>query len=155
MLIGLGPRGVLTMLGFRKTTGSQDISWPTRKVLLDGFTKPHTVMSSEEAQRKKNLSVSKLSVGARAVCKHAGRSSEGFWGDPRGTEAVKNAHAEKLAVRIIDEAVWTNIHSLPNDTYIIESRIGAGYGIRWTIDGTFRGFLEPQVADGHAKGWKH
>lgn len=35
-----------------------------------------------------------LSVGARALCKHAHRSSEGYWGEPRGTEQVKNQHAK-------------------------------------------------------------
>ena len=28
LLLNLGPRGILTMLGLRKTAGSQDISWP-------------------------------------------------------------------------------------------------------------------------------
>jgi hypothetical protein len=30
-----------------------------------------------------------------------------------------------------------------------------GYGLRWGTDGTFRGLLEPQMEDGHAKGWIH
>lgn len=31
-----------------------------------------------------------------------------------------------------------------------------GYGARWTADGSsFRGFLEPQMVDGHSVGWKH
>ena len=28
-LLNVGPRGVLTMLGHRKTAGSQDIPWPS------------------------------------------------------------------------------------------------------------------------------
>ena len=31
-----------------------------------------------------------------------------------------------------------------------------GYGARWTHDGAeFRGFVEPQMADGHLLGWRH
>ena len=31
-----------------------------------------------------------------------------------------------------------------------------GYGVRWLADGSsFRGFLEPQMEDGHAVGWVH
>ena len=31
-----------------------------------------------------------------------------------------------------------------------------GYGARWLHDGSeFRGFLEPQMEDGHQIGWKH
>jgi hypothetical protein len=96
-----------------------------------------------------------LSVGARALCKHAHRSSEGFWGEPRGTEIQKNANARGVNDKILQNCVWINIHSLPRDEYVIECRVEQGYGIRWTIDGTFRGFLEPQMLQGHSKGWKH
>lgn len=31
-----------------------------------------------------------------------------------------------------------------------------GYGVRWQLEGyEFRGFLEPQMVDGHAVGWRH
>ena len=31
-----------------------------------------------------------------------------------------------------------------------------GYGARWTSDASqFRGFLEPQMVDGHEVGWRH
>ncbi len=31
-----------------------------------------------------------------------------------------------------------------------------GYGARWLLDGSeFRGFLEPQMVDGHEVGWRH
>lgn len=97
----------------------------------------------------------KLTVGARALCKHANRSSEGFWGEPRGTEFAKNSHAEEICKRILKDACWINIHSLPKEEYVIEVRLGVAYGIRWTISGAFRGFLEPQMPDGHGKKWKH
>ena len=76
-----------------------------------------------------------MSVGARALCKHAHRASDGFWGDPRGTELVKNAHSSEIAKKILNECVWINIHTLPHDEFIIECRVELGYGIRWTISG--------------------
>ena len=42
---------------------------------------------------------------------------------------------------------------LPGDVEILEVRHVDGYGARWTADGSFfRGFLEPQMEDGHHKG---
>lgn len=42
--------------------------------------------------------------------------------------------------------LWFYIYSLPLP----------GYGARWTYDGSqFRGFLEPQMVDGHDVGWRH
>lgn len=39
---------------------------------------------------------------------------------------------------------------------MIEIRTIEGYGVRWLHDGTeFRGFLEPQMEDGHEVGWRH
>ena len=78
------------------------------------------------------------------MTKHAHRSSEGFWGENRGTETYKNEFATKKLNQVLTEAVWINIHSILGSETIIEVRIEQGYGMRWTIDGTFRGFLEPQ-----------
>ena len=85
----------------------------------------------------------RLTVGARAWCKHGHRSSEGFWGQVKGTEIEKNEAADNIARLIIDECVWINAHILPHSEHIIEARNQKGYGIRWTIKGEFRGFLEP------------
>ena len=39
---------------------------------------------------------------------------------------------------------------------VLEVRHEEGYGLRWLSDGSeFRGFLEPQMKDGHAVGWRH
>ena len=54
-----------------------------------------------------------------------------------------------------EKGSWINIHGLPHEITIIELRVDKGYGIRWQIDGMFRGFLEPQMEDGHEKGWRH
>ena len=96
-----------------------------------------------------------MTVGARALTKHAHRSSEGFWGHIKGTEAEKNDSAETVARLIIDECIWVNAHILPHSEHIIECRNSKGYGIRWTIKGEFRGFLEPQMEGGHDKKWRH
>ena len=47
----LGPRGVFTLLGMRKTTGSQEIVWPSIETLKEGFNKPNTVLTPEELMR--------------------------------------------------------------------------------------------------------
>jgi len=59
--------------------------------------------------------------------------------------------------KILCDASWINIHTLPHDIPIFEVRNSLGYGARWTAVGRheFRGFLEPQMEDGHDKGWKH
>jgi len=53
-----------------------------------------------------------LTVGARALTKHAHRSSEGFWGQIKGTEAEKNEMAENIVRLIVDECIWVNAHIL-------------------------------------------
>ncbi len=45
---------------------------------------------------------------------------------------------------------------MQHDVKVIEVRTIAGYGVRWRHDGTeFRGYLEPQMAEGHTVGWRH
>ena len=143
------------MLGFRKTAGSQDICWPAIFELKESFNQPHTVLTDEQKQKRKNPP-SKLTVGARALTKHCHRSSEGFWGKFRGTEDQKNSDANAKLEQILNDCIWINVHIIVHSEIIVECRIEQGYGIRWTVpDGRFRGFLEPQMADGHATGWKH
>lgn len=78
--MALEPSGFLVCLGIRRTVGSQDLTVPPeRKNLIDSFIKLHTVLTEEERQRNPN-NPSVLTVGARAMQKHAPRSSEGFWG---------------------------------------------------------------------------
>ena len=145
------------MLGHRKTPGSQEVPWPTQQELKESFNTPHTVLTEEQKQaleaRKKKPSP--LTVGARALTKHCGRSSEGFWGKFKGSELQKNIDASAKLEEIIDNAVWINIHAIVHNNIIIECRIEEGYGIRWTGDGIFRGFLEPMMSGGHEAGWRH
>ena len=99
-----------------------------------------------------------LTVGARALAKHCERSRDGWWGDGlHGTEAEKNARADRKLVDILAQPAWANVHALPHDVLVYEVRNEAGYGARWECAPPFRfrGFLEPQMEDGHALGWVH
>ncbi len=142
----LGKRGLLDLLGIRRTVGSID-AWPApRQVLEQTFKKPN-----------KPDTASMLSVGARALSKHCHRDqTTSWWGDCTGTELAKNEHASTKMAEVLDEAQWINIHGLPQNLPILEVRQKDGYGMRWSPDGLqFRGFLEPQMVDGHDVGWRH
>ena len=140
----------MTLLGFRETPGSINYFPPDVNLLKEKFNELHTKNVSPNAKKP-----SILTVGARALTKHTHRSSEKFWPAGVGKEIDKNINAEKIMNKIIEECVWMNIHGLPGDVPILELRIKEGYGMRWQVDGTFRGFLEPHMEDGHSKGWKH
>ena len=141
----IGERGILTTLGIRTTPGSiSNYIPPDITLLISHFNDKHTKSSS-----------SILTVGARALCKHSQRSSEHFWPNDKGSESLKNEKAFNLLNMFFTSSTWINIHGLPHNIAIIELRITEGYGIRWETTGTFRGFLEPQMLNGHEKGWKH
>lgn len=144
IMIILGKRGMLDLLGVRKTVGTQELWLVDRELMVKSFTERH----SPNAE---------ISVGARALSKHYHRdSSTSWWGGCTGTEKQKNDYALSIMNKILDGATWINIHWLPHDVYILEVRQEEGYGARWTADGSsFRGFLEPQMVDGHSVGWKH
>lgn len=140
----LGKRGLLDLLGMRKTVGTREIFPCSRTTLEKCFTAKHSPNSQ-------------LSVGARALAKHHHRDeSTSWWGVCTGTEQDKNENAFKIMNKILDNATWLNTHWLPQDIIILEARHFDGYGARWTADGSsFRGFLEPQMEGGHEIGWKH
>eukprot|EP00735_Rhodelphis_limneticus_P007110 TRINITY_DN19609_c0_g1::TRINITY_DN19609_c0_g1_i1::g.24506::m.24506 TRINITY_DN19609_c0_g1::TRINITY_DN19609_c0_g1_i1::g.24506 ORF type:complete len:321 (+),score=-37.81 TRINITY_DN19609_c0_g1_i1:116-1078(+) len=146
---------ILFLMGLRHTTGSIRAFPPDRMTLLTSFHRCHKESSDVESLKKSNRQTI-LSVGARALSKHALRSSECFWGMVRGSEAEKNEHARCIIESILDNAVWMNVHTLPHSYHTFEVRTKEGYGARWTSDGmSFRGFLEPQHPDGHALRWRH
>lgn len=150
----LGPRGLLTCLGVRATQGSVcTYSLPSYTSLLSLFTAMHT----SEALQSHPHSHSVLTVGARALTKHCHRSSEGFWGVVKGSEAQKNDIAERLIETILRNCVWINMHQLPGNETVVEVRVEAGYGARWAVGEKegFRGFLEPHTVDGHENRWRH
>jgi hypothetical protein len=148
----LKERGLLTLLGIRQTPGSLNYIPPDVNLFIDKFKELH---SKEVIIKNTKAKPSILTVGARALSKHTHRSSEGFWPTSEGKEVDKNKKAEELLNKFIEECVWINIHGLPGDIPIVELRTEEGYGIRWQVDGVFRGFLEPHMEDGHSKGWKH
>jgi hypothetical protein len=152
LLTTIGSRGLLTFLGLRETPGSQNFYLlPETKLLREKFEEMHT-KAPPNGKAKQSI----LSVGARALCKHSHRSSEGFWPNDKGKEFEKNLKASLMLERFFKECIWINIHCLPGDKPSIELRTEQGYGIRWQVeDYMFRGFLEPQSEDGHEKGWKH
>lgn len=45
LLLALESRGIMTMLGFRKTQGSQEKAWPGSDELLANFNKPNQVLT--------------------------------------------------------------------------------------------------------------
>jgi hypothetical protein len=155
-----GDAGVLRLLGMRQTVGTQPMLPPSRSTLLQAANQPHTKGHG------------KLSVAARARAKHAHRGAKDqFFGTATGPPEKQSRDAAVFVRRILEEAVWINSHVFGNihETIwdaVLECRLANGYGARWTIAATtaaedkqeaveFRGFLEPQMANGHEKGWKH
>ena len=140
----LSARGLLYLLNIRHTQGSVVSFPPPMSILLASFNKKHKPKA-------------KLTVGARALSKHCHRDVTcEWWGTCVGTEEAKNEHANSVLMRILEDASWINIHLLPHDLKVIEVRHADGYGARWSHDGTdFRGFLEPQMENGHTAGWRH
>ena len=141
---GNNVRLVLDILGIRHTVGSINVLPPPLGALLKSFCQPHK-------------STSALTAGARALSKHCHRDgSTKYWGSCTGNDASKNSHACTILYRILNDASWVNIHLLPHGVEVLEVRCSLGYGARWSSDGSeFRGFLEPQMADGHSVKWKH
>lgn len=165
LLAAIRPTGVAILLRCRLTPGSitaidRGVVPVARSALLAAFRVPH------EAGQV-------LTVGARALAKHIHRDeTESWWGgggELKGTQAAKNAQAETVIARVLDGAVWCNVHMLPHDIVTLEYRVAAGYGARWcyslAVDAgasgggvgsmQFRGFLEPVDPEGHEKGWRH
>ena len=68
-----------------------------------------TVSYSHQVSASSNT----MQVAGRALSKHAQRSTDGWWGQAQGTESLKNFRAEKVILRILQNATWINIHSLP------------------------------------------
>ena len=151
------PETILLLLGMRQTIGT-DIRCllpPSRKVLLEAASVPH-----------RRGQGNKLSVAAKARAKHAHRGKEKFFGIVMGGPEKQSQETERIVKDILDHAVWMNIHAFggTNSQPVLEARLETGYGARWTADWTepwnptyvqFRGFLEPQMPDGHERGWKH
>ena len=182
-LISIGAAGVSDLLGLKRTAGTIEGRLPpSRRTLLAALDQPHMtppltprvsqIKMSEvcptEALKQRGHSVPankkfrglvcKLSVGGRALCKHAIRGKDEWWGTPDGTEEDKNERARKIVIHILATATWVNIHAFGGGGQdgVLEVRQAQGYGARWSMDGAvFRGFLEPHMENGHTRGWRH
>ncbi|CAK8535972.1 unnamed protein product [Lathyrus sativus] len=141
----LSYEGVQGLLGLMHTTGTVPNALPPpTSTLLASFNFPC------------NPSEKSLTHGARALAKHAGRSSNGYWGSLVGNDSNKNRLAMDVINNLIAHCCWMNIHIVPPHGVVFEIRVADGYGARWNEDGSkFIGFLEPYMQDGHSKGWKH
>eukprot|EP00850_Spirogloea_muscicola_P003692 SM000015S01192 [mRNA] locus=s15:358444:361556:- [translate_table: standard] len=94
----LGMDGIRTLLGLRTTAGTvREGLPPPRAALLASFSAVH------DAQTSGN---NKLTVGARALAKHAARSAS--WGSCNGSHAAKSAAAAAALGRLLGAAAWLN-----------------------------------------------
>jgi len=151
-----GTRGILYMLGMRSTIGTdpRNLLPPSWTDLLEAAARPHKEKSA-------------LSVAARARSKHAHRGKDQFFGTVMGPQGKQNVETQEILVKLLLNAAWINIHTFGgNDGEpFLEVRVASGYGARWKADWTrnglrphnvsFRGFLEPQMPDGHERKWRH
>jgi hypothetical protein len=163
---------VFRLLQLRNTSGSvHDMFPPSQAELISCFRSPHRKGKRELELTVGGRALSKVPFFCFFFCflqvvfsflKHAVRSS--WWsdqtGNAKGSAAAMNAKAVKVISRLLNEAVWQNLHSLPPDRIVaFEIRIAEGYGARWTADRdgkwSFRGYLEPPSLSGHETGWKH
>jgi len=137
-------RGLLDLLNLRKTVGSRSVFPFTREEIL-------------VAAAEKHCPDSNLSVAGRAVAKHAVRdSTKAWWGECTGTEADKNNKGMTLLERVLDNALWINIHGLPGEVSTLEVRTAQGYGMRCLMEPLcFRGFLEPYKPEGWLDKFSH
>ncbi len=129
-----GISNLLLLLGQRRTpatlTGPDGIP-PTTAELLASAAAKHSVRES-------------LTVAARALAKHAGRSTDRFWGSPRGPVAEQNVAAAGVVAKILAERTWWNVFGHYAHDVVFEARLPSGHGVRWADGGaSFVGFLEP------------
>jgi hypothetical protein len=133
-LAAAGVRNVLVLLGQRMTPASvTDASAlpPPRSKLLGSAMRPHS-------------DTDRISVAARALAKHAPRSTGTFWGTVTGSADDKNAAALHLLETVLDQTTWWNVFGHCKHVLVYEARVATGHGARWGHGGAeFIGFLEP------------
>jgi hypothetical protein len=133
-LVAAGIRNVLVLLGQRMTPAS----------LLDASALPPARASLLGAAMRPHSDTDKLSVAARALAKHAPRSTGTFWGKVTGSVDDKNALARHLLETILEQTTWWNVFGHYKHVLVYEARVATGHGARWGHGGDeFIGFLEP------------
>ncbi|WJX69711.1 hypothetical protein P8452_53915 [Trifolium repens] len=125
LISGLSYEGVQGLLGLMHTTGTVPNALPPPiSTLLASFNFPC------------NPNENALTDGARALAKHACRSSSGYWGSLIGNDSNKNRLAMDVINNLIAHCCWMNIHIVPPHGNVFEIRVADGYGARWTEDGS-------------------
>ncbi|XP_028201601.1 uncharacterized protein LOC114385744 isoform X3 [Glycine soja] len=121
----LSYEGVQSLLGLMHTTGTIPNALPPPiSTLLASFNLPC------------NPNENGLTDGARALAKHACRSSSGYWGSLNGNDSNKNRLAMDVINRLISHCCWLNVYTVPPHGVVFEIRVANGYGARWTEDGS-------------------
>jgi len=177
LLQALGMDGVLRCLRVRRTVSTLEAA--ARGCLpLDQATLVATFQTLHQGA----LSAGARALAKHC---HRESSAAFWGGELKGSEAAKNRQADAVLDRLLSGACWLNVHMLPHSSPCLELRTAAGYGARWVYtplapppltppsstptdspsdtasatDGpwriAFRGFLEPQMPDGHDIGWRH
>lgn len=170
------PLSVHILHGLAYTVGSALGSTPpSNETCLAAFIAPNKVgltagarAWSKHFHRSQTEETPDSEVGQRMTQKPAEAGNTGWWGTPSGPVVVINEKALKLFRKVMDNASWRNLHWLPHQVLIYEVRVPDGYGMRWSQDQSdeaqttvevkdwvFRGFLEPQMKNGHEVGWRH
>ena len=130
----VGVPGLLVALGQRVTPASlRDARGvpPGHDELLNAARTPHSDKDP-------------LSVGARALAKHAARHPDPWWGEVTGSTQQKSAAADEVIQRILGEPTWWNVFEHYAHGIVFEARCPSGHGVRWGHDGSkLIGFLEP------------
>ncbi|CAK7322658.1 unnamed protein product [Dovyalis caffra] len=127
ILFGSSYGGVQSLLGLADTGGTVSNALPPPR---------STLLSSFISLYNPNIKGSALTHGARALAKHAQRSSDGYWGVLGGSDSTKNRLAMDVIDRLIASCCWSNIHIVPQHGAVFEIRVADGYGARWSKDGT-------------------
>jgi len=160
----IGDRGIRELLGLRDTFATIPNALPPPiSILCEAARQPHKFLR----HKSNDASASKyLTVAARAQAKHAHRgSTDKFFGSIQGGVDVQNSRTEQIISQLMAEAAWINCHTFGGGTSVVEIRVLSGYGARWSADWSvdlcvprdvqFRGYLEPQMEDGHKTKWRH
>lgn len=86
--------------------------------MLCSFNRLFTMLTPEELKGNPNPPL--LTVGARAIQKHSGRSTNSWWGNVYGfSEKQRNAQADAKIKEILSSACWINIHTLGRMSAVI------------------------------------
>ncbi|XP_020106832.1 uncharacterized protein LOC109723037 isoform X2 [Ananas comosus] len=127
LLSRLGYDGVSSLLGMAHTVGT----------VPDGLPPPRSILiASSMRSHRPDVKGCSLTDAARALAKHVNRSSNGWWGDFRGTEANKNQLASEVVNRLLADCCWMNVHLIHSNDCVFEIRVREGYGARWSKDGS-------------------